>query len=104
MTSLQDSNIRSPQIQQTPRGSPAGSITKSPSQFSAVSLLASPSPKRKRVHPDYLKIDDAVPPNKKLNTPTVSLLLSFVRLTTVLAGYKLYNKALANLQPLVSGV
>lgn len=75
MTSIQESG-RSPQLQ-LPRGSPSNSITKSPSQLSTACLVganSSPSPSRKRAHPNYLKIDDAVPPNKKLNTPTVSTL------------------------------
>lgn len=80
MANLQGSSS-SPQLQ-TVRGSPSSSsVTKSPSQFSAASLLAassSPSPgTRKRLHPDYLKLDDAAPPNKKLNTPTVSLFTPF---------------------------
>ena len=58
------------------RGSPSSTVSaKSPSQLSTVPLVrdsSSPSPGRKRVHPNYLKIDDEVPPNKKLHTPTVS--------------------------------
>ncbi len=67
-------NKRSP----IPRGSPSSSSshTKSPSQLSTTYLIrnssSSPSPGRKRQHPNYLQLDEGVPPNKKINTPTVS--------------------------------